>query len=386
VRNTELKLDQWTQHGYAWCRSEWDGEGAPENIERIDQSEVSEAEFIERFEKPALPCLIRGSMDRLGTKEKWTREKLSEKYGGLRFKVGEDDEGYPVKMRLKYFFTYMEEQRDDCPLYVFDHFGDHEDKKELLKDYEVPKYFRDDLFAVVGEDRRPPYRWLIIGPERSGSGIHIDPLGTSAWNALLYGHKRWVLFPPSIAKEVVAPRKGHDRGGISWFMHMYQQTKKPDWKGGKPIEFIQQPGETVFVPGGWHHTVLNIDDTVAVTQNFCSKTNFRLVWPRTVRGRPKLSVRMRKELGKKFPDVAAHADTIDCKARDELPPDSTSDSSSSSSTTSDGSDAAEDRERVKKMRKTKKDLDVKMQGGEEEEEHDEKAKKTKKKGKKKKGY
>ncbi|KAK1257510.1 F-box protein [Acorus gramineus] len=35
----------------------------------------------------------------------------------------------------------------------------------LLKDYTVPHLFREDFFDVLDRDKRPPFRWLIIGPE-----------------------------------------------------------------------------------------------------------------------------------------------------------------------------------------------------------------------------
>ncbi|XP_030512497.1 F-box protein At5g06550 [Rhodamnia argentea] len=242
----------------------------PEWLERdniVRKRGISVEEFVRSFEEPNKPVLLEGCMDGWLALEKWNRDYLVKTCSGVRFSVG------PVEMRLEDYFCYSDQTREERPLYLFDpKFG--EKVPVLGLDYEVPVYFREDLFSVLGNER-PDYRWIIIGPSGSGSSFHIDPNSTSAWNAVITGSKKWVLFPPDVVPPGVHPSP--DGAEVAcpvsineWFMNFYGATKS--WKK-KPVECICKAGEVIFVPSGWWHMVINLEESIAITQNYVSSRN-----------------------------------------------------------------------------------------------------------------
>ena len=78
-------------------------------------------------------------------------------------------------------------------------------------------------------------------------------------------------------------RPGEDNEAITYFTKILPRIKEDELaKPGGPTlgcrEIMQYPGDTIFVPGGWWHAVLNLEDSMAVTQNFASRVNFGEVW------------------------------------------------------------------------------------------------------------
>ena len=297
----------------------------------LDAKTLSKEEFFARYESQNVPCVIRnipaGYDDGKYVGEwpalrKWDLESLErdEELLERRFKCGEDDDECSIKIKLEYFMKYLRENNDDSPLYIFDTAFDEDDvAKRILSEYKVPSYFREDLFNFVSEKRRPPYRWWLVGPERSGTCVHIDPLATSAWNTLLYGKKRWVLFPPHVPKRIVKGsgliRDHEDDEAVHYFTVILPRIKRkatqnkghPDYKGFACYEFTQEAGETCFIPRGWWHAVLNVTHTVGVTQNFCSPRNFDHVWRKTRSGRKKMASKWLSRLEKHYPHLAERA-------------------------------------------------------------------------------
>lgn len=213
----------------------------------------------------------------------WSTARLLQHHADTKFRAENVD--WPLRV----YVEYMRNNSDESPLYLFD---SHFDTKMFVENgissdsttlpdldpepaYTSPATFGSDLFALLGS-RKPNNKWLILGPARSGSTFHKDPNGTSAWNAVLRGSKYWLMFPSSTAtgkplppppgvflsadaSEVTSPLS------IAEYLLSFHAIARAT-SGCR--EGICRQGEVLHVPSGWFHLVLNLEESLAITQNF----------------------------------------------------------------------------------------------------------------------
>lgn len=266
---SDLLYDEW-QSSVVDLRI-W-ADACPDNIDR--RSGLSIEDFEREYGIPNKPVILTDVVPQWRAYTEWTKEKMIERFQGRTFQVGR------VETTLDKYFKYCARSSDEKPLYLFDNlYG--EKYPDLLLDYKVPKYFETDYFALLGVKDRPSYRWMLAGPARSGSTFHKDPNSTSAWNGLISGLKLWIMYPPEVPPPAVFPSK--DEAEVTtpvsvteWMLRFYHEMKRSDEvRSGrvKPIECLQRPGDLIFIPNGWWHQVLNIEECIAVTQNVVCDAN-----------------------------------------------------------------------------------------------------------------
>lgn len=213
---------------------------------------------------------------------KWTIKYLLDKFPDVKFRQES------VVWELERYEQYANENRDENPLYLFDCRSDA--MKSLIPNGyfpEPPIFATKDLFKVF-EECRPDHSWLITGPERSGSTFHKDPNSTDAWNVVLEGSKLWVMLPVGMRppgvfvsedeSEVISPvglaewvKSGfwNDTIQISDEATLDTMDKSIGSGGFRTcVVGITFKNECMYVPSGWWHMVINLEDSVAFTANF----------------------------------------------------------------------------------------------------------------------
>ncbi|KAK4152417.1 hypothetical protein C8A00DRAFT_16262 [Chaetomidium leptoderma] len=226
--------------------------------------DLSYDEFAESWSKK--PFILTECIQSWPVTKSWTVESFLSQYADVVFRAEAVDWSFAT------YSQYMRNNQDESPLYLFDRKFAEKMTLKVGKEegaaYWKPDCFGPDLFELLGAER-PAHRWLIIGPERSGSTFHKDPNATSAWNAVIQGAKYWIMFPPlaSVPGVFVSRDSSEVTSPLSiaeWLLEFHAEARKlPECREG-----ICQAGEILHVPSGWWHLVVNLEDGIALTQNF----------------------------------------------------------------------------------------------------------------------
>lgn len=220
------------------------------------------------------PCIFLDLTEKWSAHRHWTRDNLLKKYGDKWFQCGwNHKKNEPIIIKYREF-DQMLENTEQSP-YIFDPTFEY-DCPELLSDYSVPSIFAErDKFKYLPIDQQPDdMNWFLVGGQGSGSVLHVDPVQSSAWNALVTGLKEWYIFPPidnnptTYSSDVSI--NDHFQIQIPQYLHdQYARDTRSEVKLKEGyFHFTQKPGEIVYVPCGWRHAVRNLSFSVAITHNF----------------------------------------------------------------------------------------------------------------------
>lgn len=108
----------------------------------------------------------------------------------------------------------------------------------------------EPLLEFFGIDSRPS----LIFPR---TPFHADVFRSYSWSANVCGRKRWLLYPAG-QEEFLKDRHGNLPFDVTApdlrdtrIYPRYSQSQPP-------LEILQEAGEIVFIPSGWHHQVHNL--------------------------------------------------------------------------------------------------------------------------------
>lgn len=261
--------------------------------------DLSTKDFLTKYEEANKPVVLAGVAKTWKALQKWTSiDYLAAITHGRDFRATSGAAPLPAQFTLQSYAQYSASAiLEESPLYLFDrtallietplHRDFYPDLQRTCPYFDPSRISENghDLFSLLGEGARPDHTWLILGPQRSGSSFHMDPNATHAWNAAIVGRKRWIFYPPGVTPPGVHPSPNGDHVAMpislgEWLLNYWEEhiERYKDIPSRRPMECTVEAGDVVFVPHGWWHMVINLDETnIAVTHNYAGKSNLATV-------------------------------------------------------------------------------------------------------------
>ncbi|KAM0748354.1 Clavaminate synthase-like protein, partial [Meredithblackwellia eburnea MCA 4105] len=146
--------------------------------------------------------------------------------------------------------------------------------------YDVSELWLDDYMnSFYCAETSDDFRFLYLGGSKTFTPVHRDVYWSYSISTNILGTKRWILFPPSCTELLAPLLKDCERQDAPLDVRNWDQDTVDRFAGLGMIDFVQGERETIFVPSGWYHQVINSPGSdnnslcFSLNHNWCNAHN-----------------------------------------------------------------------------------------------------------------
>nr|XP_021191267.2 2-oxoglutarate and iron-dependent oxygenase JMJD4 [Helicoverpa armigera] len=244
---------------------------------KFQQSSLDFEDFFTNFMLRNQPCIIHNVTESWKCAREWVNgdqinyDYMNNEYGDLIAPVADCNDimfnsQCKSDMNIQQYIEYLKNPADCRLLYLKDWHLRRSRPEDNF--YEVPQYFiLDWLNEFAKDNNEDDFMFVYIGPKGSWTPLHEDVYCSYSWSVNILGRKKWILFPP-----------GEEEKLKDKFGNLPLLFDPEKYHNVKYFEIVQEKGDALFVPSGWHHQVFNEKQTISINHNWINACNIDIVW------------------------------------------------------------------------------------------------------------
>ena len=241
------------------------------------RSNLSREEFLEQYYSANKPVILCDMMNEWKALDTWTPEYLKGKCGDVMVEISADRNKNP---------SYETEDGKHRKVVRFGDFIDMVEKGGETNDYYLTarnEFFKNpdvmkllDDMVIFPQYLNPQENWMFLwyGPKGTYTPLHHDSM--NIFMAQVKGRKN-IKLVPSTEMDLVYNH---------WGVYSNVNLEEPDYerfpklRDATVLDVMLNPGEVLFLPAGWWHSVRSLDMSITVTfMNFIFNNRFEWVHP-----------------------------------------------------------------------------------------------------------
>jgi len=212
-------------------------------------------------------------------------QDLGEEFAGFEGPLTNCTTGEQDTWDIGTFFNCLAAGQGCESLYLKDwHFVHTYQSKGQEAPYDPPSFLSSPMhdwlnhYKGITAPGKEDYRFCYVGSQGTCTELHVDVLFSYSWSANIVGRKRWLFYPPEVAEHFKGTRPGVLPKSAQPGGYDVKEFPRAAEAYEQRMEVIQEAGELIFVPSGWHHEVENLTLAISINHNWLNASNVERVW------------------------------------------------------------------------------------------------------------